>query len=127
MFVSMDVTFRESVPFYGEKMDLSSLFRDLDSQDTIGGDEEVESGGEPQVSEKRVVDGLISNPVVVNDVYRRGENKNPLQREICEYIQEGEKVPCSPSLLLMKLKAVKMIKFTWVIMRVNNYLSQGEI
>ena len=29
-FVSMDVTFRESEPFYGEKTDLSALFQDLD-------------------------------------------------------------------------------------------------
>jgi hypothetical protein len=26
----MDVTFRESVPFYGEKTDLGSMFIDLD-------------------------------------------------------------------------------------------------
>jgi hypothetical protein len=30
MFVSMDVTFRESEPFYGEKIDLSMLFEGLD-------------------------------------------------------------------------------------------------
>ncbi|WVZ85689.1 hypothetical protein U9M48_032584 [Paspalum notatum var. saurae] len=37
LFVSMDVTFRESEPFYGEKTDLSSLFSDLD-YDITGGD-----------------------------------------------------------------------------------------
>ena len=30
MFVSMDVTFRESEPFYGEPTDLSQLFTELD-------------------------------------------------------------------------------------------------
>jgi hypothetical protein len=37
----MDVTFRESIPFYGEKTCLSDLFLDLDSFDMCEvGDEE---------------------------------------------------------------------------------------
>jgi len=36
LFVSMDVTFRESEPFYGEKTDLSTLFFDLDSPSMDG-------------------------------------------------------------------------------------------
>jgi hypothetical protein len=34
--VSMDVTFRESEPFYGEKIDLSSSFSNLDSPVIFG-------------------------------------------------------------------------------------------
>ena len=43
LFVSMDVTFRESEPFYGEKTDLSSLFSSLDSNITTSDDQEEES------------------------------------------------------------------------------------
>ena len=41
-FVSMDMTFRESEPFYGEKTDLSSLF-DFDSPSTSEASREGES------------------------------------------------------------------------------------
>mgnify|MGYP006961253057 CR=1 FL=1 len=42
--MSMDVTFRESEPFYGEKIDLSGLFESLDhTQSTVIG-QEGESG-----------------------------------------------------------------------------------
>jgi hypothetical protein len=41
-FVSMDMTFRESEPFYGEKTDLSSLF-DFDSPSTSDASREGES------------------------------------------------------------------------------------
>jgi transposase InsO family protein len=44
LFVSMDVTFRESEPFYGEKIDLSSLFSDLDSPTMIDVSREAENG-----------------------------------------------------------------------------------
>jgi hypothetical protein len=42
-FVSMDVTFRESEPFYGEKTDLSILFEDLDHFPAHGTGQEGES------------------------------------------------------------------------------------
>jgi hypothetical protein len=35
MFVSMDVTFRESEPFYGESTDLSLLFTELDQRHSV--------------------------------------------------------------------------------------------
>ena len=41
--MSMDVTFRESEPFYGEKTDLSSLFSSLDSPIIGSDDQERES------------------------------------------------------------------------------------
>ena len=44
-FVSMDVTFRESEPFYGEKTDLSMLFEELDQQKNI----EVGQEGEKSI------------------------------------------------------------------------------
>lgn len=49
-FVSMDVTFWESNPYYGEKTDLSSLFECLD-QPVVGPEGEVVL--QPQVSEAR--------------------------------------------------------------------------
>jgi len=69
-FVSVDVTFRESVPFYGEKTNLSGLFLDLDSSDTCEvGDEENGTLGTKDVEELRrntVISGLIPCPVVVS-------------------------------------------------------------
>ena len=41
----MDVTFRESEPFYGEKTDLSSLFESLDQSQVGEIGQEGESGG----------------------------------------------------------------------------------
>ena len=43
--MSMDVTFRESEPFYGEKTDLSSLFESLDQSQVGEIGQEGESGG----------------------------------------------------------------------------------
>ena len=59
MFVSMDVTFRESVPFYGEKTDLSSLFIDLDPPNESEDSEQIEPRIEIKANEKRIVVGLI--------------------------------------------------------------------
>jgi hypothetical protein len=42
--VSMDVTFRESEPFYGEKTDLTFLFPDLDSPTMVDVSREGENG-----------------------------------------------------------------------------------
>ena len=51
MFVSMDVTFRESEPFYGEPTDLSLLFAELDHLHS------VEDGHE---GEKVIQDDYVS-------------------------------------------------------------------
>jgi len=67
----MDVTFRESIPFYGEKTDLSDLFLDLDSSDTCEvGDKEngplvIEDAEESR--RNKVITGLIPCPVVVSE------------------------------------------------------------
>jgi hypothetical protein len=67
----MDVTFRESIPFYGEKTDLSDLFLDLNSSDTCEvGDEENGPLVNVDVEESRrnkVITGLIPCPVVVSE------------------------------------------------------------
>nr|CAE75905.1 OSJNBa0088I22.18 [Oryza sativa Japonica Group] len=69
-FVSMDVTFRESVPFYGERTDLSSLFVDLDNpiidEDGQEGEngssgEEFETGGEETNLPIAIRKGVRSN------------------------------------------------------------------
>ena len=56
MFVSMDVTFRESEPFYGEPTDLSLLFADFDhlTQSEVGheGEKEVSHTQGDSVSTK---------------------------------------------------------------------------
>ena len=64
MFVSMDVTFRESEPFYGKRTDLSSLF-DLDSPSM--GDASQEGDREAsrieECDQPRVVVGSIPCPM----------------------------------------------------------------
>jgi len=72
MFVSMDVTFRESIPFYGEKTDLSSLFIDLDPLNGSEDSEQIEPRVETKVNEKRVLVGLIPDSVKVNDTIQEG-------------------------------------------------------
>jgi hypothetical protein len=56
----MDVTFRESVPFYGERTNLSELFADLDSLDKSVIHKEDEKGNE---NESRFITGSIPYPV----------------------------------------------------------------
>ena len=46
LFLSMDVTFRESKPFYGENTNLCSLFYDLDSPSMGGDGREGENDGD---------------------------------------------------------------------------------
>jgi hypothetical protein len=62
-FVSMDMTFRESEPFYGEKTDLSSLF-DFDSPSTIdaSGEGETKLVRAKEDEQSRVVVGSIPSP-----------------------------------------------------------------
>jgi len=72
MFVSMDVTFRESIPFYGEKTDLSSMFIDLDPLNGSEDSEQIEPRVETKANEKRVMVGLIPYSVKVNDTIQEG-------------------------------------------------------
>ena len=55
----LTVTFRESIPFYGEKTDLSSLFIDLDPPNGSEDSEQIEPRIEIKANEKRIVVGLI--------------------------------------------------------------------
>jgi hypothetical protein len=65
--VSMDVTFRESELFYGEKTDLTSLFPDLDSPTMDDVSREGESGdGDVSASnehQQRKMDVVISGSI----------------------------------------------------------------
>jgi len=62
MFVSMDVTFRESVPFYGEQSDLSDLFATLDSpsMDEVTCEGESEDVKNDSVEKQSKIEGVIS-------------------------------------------------------------------
>ena len=83
MFVSMDVTFRESVPFYGEKTDLSSMFIDLDPLNGSEDSEQIESRVGTKESEKRVVVGLTPDSVKVNDtIHEEGVQQPPTERNL---------------------------------------------
>ena len=65
----MNVTFRESEPFYGEKTYLSSLFSSLDSNITTSDDQEEESedstmrGGDDQPRRMEAVIGSIPRSI----------------------------------------------------------------
>ncbi|VAH22706.1 unnamed protein product [Triticum turgidum subsp. durum] len=89
-FVSMDVTFRESEPFYGEKTDLSTLFEELDhSQSMQGGQEgecnlsgECSTNGDKEqpIPTPKIVGSFI--PIVVDGAeqqrwQRPNEERNP--------------------------------------------------
>lgn len=62
-FVSMDVTFWESEPYYGEKTDLSALFEELDHQPLSADVQEGENGHSQQRLPQQIVGGPI--PVAV--------------------------------------------------------------
>lgn len=97
MFVSMDVTFRELVPFYGEKTDLSSLFIDLDPPNGSEDSEQIESRVETQVDEKRVMVGLIPNSVKVNDTIQEGKvQQSSIERNLGVYTRRREN-PIQPT------------------------------
>nr|AAO20078.1 putative polyprotein [Oryza sativa Japonica Group] len=102
-FVSMDVTFRESVPFYGEKTDLSSLFIDLD--DSTSGhdghqmkDEILGPKGDEQPKKEKLVVGSIpcpmGGPVAQEQEWRKPHEEKNLQvytrRTRCPVIQQVE-------------------------------------
>ena len=63
LFISMDVTFRESVPFYGEKTDLSCMF-DYDSKEPDKISQEGENNGAvniPTMQNLRRMEAVISD------------------------------------------------------------------
>jgi hypothetical protein len=62
IFVSMDVTFRESVPFYGERTDLSDLFATLDFN---GMDKAGDEGGNENIGTK---DNEQSKGVIIGSI-----------------------------------------------------------
>jgi len=68
----MDVSFRESVPFYGEKIDLTSLFSDLDSpnihEDGVAEENETSRNEDNEQSKRMgVIIGSIPCPVPVRE------------------------------------------------------------
>ncbi|CAD6271158.1 unnamed protein product [Miscanthus lutarioriparius] len=79
LFVSMDVTFRESEPYYGEKTDLSSLF-ELNGQSSEDGQEGEDDIDVPQDKEENqsrgseTITGLIPYNVGNAQVNERQEN-----------------------------------------------------
>jgi hypothetical protein len=79
-FVSMDVTFRESEPFYGEKTDLSSLF-DFDSPSMSDASREGES--EPLRTKEdetsRIVVGSIPCPPMEDGRWRKPNEEGNLR------------------------------------------------
>jgi len=91
MFVSMDVTFRESVPFYGEKTDLSSLFSDLDSLNMHGvgvGEENETLGKKDNEQSKRmgVIVGSIPSPVTMREpVHEESERRSHAEGNLRVY------------------------------------------
>lgn len=67
-FVSMDVTFREAEPFYGEKTDLSALFEDLDPSKCIEDCQEGENTSNAREEEQQRTPIVGSIPVDVEEI-----------------------------------------------------------
>ena len=61
LFISMDVTFRESIPYYGEKTELSFMF-----EPHLMGTEEVTREGENNVMENNLVEKVSSIEGVIS-------------------------------------------------------------
>jgi len=76
LFVSMDVTFRESEPYYGEKTDLSSLFESDNPSMGVDDIEELLEKEDNQSRETEVITGLIPLHVSNSNVNERQENRN---------------------------------------------------
>jgi len=71
MFVSMDVTFRESEPFYGEKTDLNMLFEGLDHPSPTTDGQEGESKVTPAAVAPHATNGqppslTIGSPLTIS-------------------------------------------------------------
>jgi transposase InsO family protein len=94
-FVSMDVTFRESVPFYGEKTDISSLFVDLD--DLTRGDHDQQKEGEilglkeNEQSKGKIVVGEI--PCAIGDPVQEQEWRKPHEEENLQVYTRRMRLP----------------------------------
>ena len=82
LFVSMDVTFRESKPYYGEKTDLSSLFElgkpsmSVYEQEGMDGIDVVQDNEGHQSRATKVITGVIPLRVSNSNVNERQENIN---------------------------------------------------
>jgi len=72
----MDVTFRESKPYYGEKTDLSSLFESDNPSMGVDDIEELLETEDNQSRETEVITGLIPLHVSNSNVNERQENRN---------------------------------------------------
>jgi len=106
MFVSMDVTFRESVPFYGEKTDLSSLFIDLDPLNGSEDSEQIEPRVETKVNEKRVLVGLIPDSVKVNDTIQEGRvQQPPTERNLQVYTRRRRENLIQPTTVVEEVES----------------------
>jgi len=77
LFVSMDVTFRESEPYYGEKTDLSSLFElgepsmSVYEQEGMDGIDVVQDNEGHQSRATKVITGVIPLRVSNSNVNER--------------------------------------------------------
>ena len=106
MFVSMDVTFRESVPFYGEKTDLSSLFTDLDPPNELEDSEQMESRVETHADEKKVMVGLIPNSVKVSDTMQeRRVQQSSTERNLRVYTRRRRENPIQPTIIVDEVES----------------------
>ena len=106
IFVSMDVTFRESVPFYGEKTDLGSLFIDLDPSNGSEEGEQMESNVETKANEKSVMVGLIPDSVKVNDtIQERRVQPFPTERNLRVYTRRRRENPIQPTTIVDEVES----------------------
>jgi len=106
MFVSMDVTFKESIPFYGEKTDLSSLFIDLDPLNGSEDSEQIEPRVETKVNEKRVLVGLIPDSVKVNDTIQEGRvQQPPTERNLQVYTRRRRENLIQPTTVVEEVES----------------------
>ena len=106
MFVSMDVTFRESVPFYGEKTDLNSLFIDLDPQNGSEDSEQIEPRVETKANEKSIMVGLIPDSVKVNGTIQEGRvQQPPIERNLRVYIRRRRENLIQPTTVVDEVES----------------------
>ena len=106
IFVSMDVTFRESVPFYGEKTDLGSLFIDLDPSNGSEEGEKMESNVETKANEKSVMVGLIPDSVKVNDtIQERRVQPFPTERNLRVYTRRRRENLIQPTTVVDEVES----------------------
>jgi hypothetical protein len=91
MFVSMDVTFRESVPLYGERNDLSDLFVNLDSpcmdENSVQEESEILGDSHNEKSKRKgVLIGSIPCPVTtVNEPIREEGGRSHAEKNLRVY------------------------------------------